>query len=168
MEGADALFASSESASGTLVASLLDGTVLEPVTHRGQVRAASAAARKEKVTMEKAAVEQMKVGAPKKLVKRLERTGQTGIWLSIVPSKLGGSCLSFDEFMNALRGRCGLKPLGFCNVCDGCGAPFTVAHALSCKKGGLVSIHHNDARDETGTMAQHTLQASTVTHEPMI
>ena len=111
MEGADALFASSESASGTLVASLLDGTVLEPVTHRGQVRAASVAARKEKVTMEKAAVKQMKVGAPKKLVKLLERIGQTGIWLSIVPSKLGGSCLSFDEFMDVLRGRYGLKPL---------------------------------------------------------
>ena len=86
--------------------------------------------------MEKAAVELMKVGAPKKLVKRLERTGQTGIWLSIVPSKLGGSCLSLDEFMDALRRRYGLKPLGICNVCDGCNAPFTVAHALSCKRGG--------------------------------
>ena len=82
VEGADALFTSSESASGTLVASLLDGTVLEPVTHRGQVRAASVASRKEKVTKKKAAVELMKVGAPKKLVKRLERIGQYGIWLS--------------------------------------------------------------------------------------
>ena len=103
MEGADALFASSEEASGTLVASLLDGTVLEPVTHRGQVRVTSVASRKEKAMRENAAVELMKVGAPKKLVKRLERTGQTGIWLSIVPSKLGGSCVSFDEFMDALR-----------------------------------------------------------------
>ena len=50
-----------------MVASLLDGTVLEPVTHRGHVRAASVASRREKVTKEKAAVELMKVGAPKNL-----------------------------------------------------------------------------------------------------
>ena len=73
VEGADAVFASSEEASGSLVVSLLDGTSLEPVTHRGQVRAASVAARKEKVTKEKAVVEWMKVNAPKKLIKRLER-----------------------------------------------------------------------------------------------
>ena len=46
--------------------------------------------------------------------------------------------------------------------------PFTVAHALSCKKGGLVSIRHNDARDKAGALAQHALQASKVTYESMI
>ena len=91
VEDADAVFASSEAASGTSVASLLDGTVLEPVTHRGQVRAASVAARKEKVTKEKAALELLKVNAPKKVIKRLKRIGQCGIWLSIPPNKLGGS-----------------------------------------------------------------------------
>ena len=64
----------------------------------------------------------MKVNAPKKVIKRLDRIGECGIWLSIVPSKLGGSCLSFDEFMDALCGRYRFKPLGLCNVCDGCGA----------------------------------------------
>ena len=119
MEGADALFAASESASGTLVASMIHGMILEPVTHRGQVRVASVALRKDKVTKEKATVELMKVGAPKKLAKRLERIGQCGIWLSVAPLKLGGSCLFFDKFMDALLGWYGLKPLGLCNVCDG-------------------------------------------------
>ena len=59
-------------------------------------------------------------------------------------------------------------PLGLCNVCDGCNAPFTIAHTLSCKKGGLVSIHYNDVRDEAGALAMHALQASKVTYEPMI
>ena len=49
------------------------------------------------------------------------------------------------------------KPLGLCNACDGCGAPFTVAYALSCKKGGLVSIWHNDTRDKAGALAMHAL-----------
>ena len=87
VEGADGLFEASEAASGVLVASLLDGTDLESVTYRGQVRAASVTARKEKMEREKAVVEEMKVGGPKKTIKRLERIGQCGIWLSIAPLK---------------------------------------------------------------------------------
>ena len=40
--------------------------------------------------------------------------------------------------------------------------------ALSCKKGGLVSIRHNDARNEAGALTMHALQASKVTYEPML
>ena len=76
VERADRLFEASEAASGVLVASLLDGTELQLVTHRGQVRAASVAARKEKMAREKAVVEGMKEGVPKRTVKRLERIGQ--------------------------------------------------------------------------------------------
>ena len=130
--------------------------------------AASVASWKEKGTREKDAVEQMKVGASRKKMKRLERIGQCGIWLSIAPLKLGGSCLSFDEFMDTLRGQYGLKQLGLFNVCNRCVAPFMVAHALSCKKGGLVSIWHNDARNKAGALAMHALQASKVTYESMI
>ena len=41
VEGADRLFEASEAASGVLVASLLDGTDLESVSHRGEVHVAS-------------------------------------------------------------------------------------------------------------------------------
>ena len=54
VEGADGLFEASQAASGVLVASLLDGTELELVSHRGQVRIASVAARKERMEREKA------------------------------------------------------------------------------------------------------------------
>ena len=43
-----------------------------------------------------------------------------------------------------------------------------MAHALSCKGGGLVSICPNDARDEAGVLAMQTLQAPKVTYESMI
>ena len=66
--------------------------------------------------------------------------------------------------MDSSRQRYGLKPLGVCNQCDGCNAAFTVA----CKKGGLVSIRHNDARDEAGALAGQALQASKILYEPMI
>ena len=61
---------------------------------------------------EKAAVEGMKEGAPKRTVKRRERIGQCGIWLSIAPLKLSGTMLSFNECIDSSRQRYGLKPLG--------------------------------------------------------
>ena len=66
VEGADRLFEASEAALEVLVASLLNGAELELMTHRGQVRAVSVTARKEKMEREKAVVEGMKAGAPKK------------------------------------------------------------------------------------------------------
>ena len=168
VEGANRLFEASEAASGVLVASLLDGTELPSIIHRGQVPEASVTIRKEKMEGEKAVVAGMKEGAPKRTIKRLERIGQCGIWLSIALLKLSGTTLSFDEWMDSSRQRYGLKPLGLCNHCDGCNAAFTVAHALSCKKGGLVSIRHNDARDEAGALAMQALQASKISYEPMI
>eukprot|EP00804_Cyclotella_cryptica_P021415 CCRYP_019556-RB/>CCRYP_019556-RB protein AED:0.57 eAED:0.40 QI:0/-1/0/1/-1/0/1/0/71 len=41
-----------------------------------------------------------------------------------------------------------MVPRGLPRKCDGCGAGFTVEHGLNCKKGGQVSLRHNDVRDE--------------------
>ena len=35
-------------------------------------------------------------------------------------------------------------------VCDGCGASFSLCHALDCGKGGLVTQHNNEIRDALG------------------
>ena len=34
------------------------------------------------------------------------------------------------------------------SICS-CSSRFTIEHALSCKKGGFISIHHNEVRDFT-------------------
>ena len=39
---------------------------------------------------------------------------------------------------------------------------------LSCKKGELVSIRHNDVRDEAGALAELALPKSCVSYEPFI
>ena len=45
-----------------------------------------------------------------------------------------------------------MRPIGLCSHCNGYGAGFTVERGLSCKKGGPVSILHNDTRDEAGDL----------------
>ena len=62
----------------------------------------------------------------------------------------------------------GYQPLGLCEHCDGFGAEFTVQHGLSCKKGGLVGIWHNDVRDEAGALADLALKNGKVTYKPQI
>ena len=66
------------------------------------------------------------------------RAKETGSWLSAVPTFVNGLSLSKGEFRDGLRLRYGLKIDDLPKVCDGCNAKFTVNHALSCKKGGLV------------------------------
>jgi hypothetical protein len=53
--------------------------------------------------------------------------------------------------------------------CDSCNAKYSIDHALSCKKGGLVSIaHHNEVKDELGflvaTLATSTQIQSAMNH----
>ena len=61
-----------------------------------------------------------------------------------------------------------MAPLGLCARCDGCGAKFTKEHAMSCKKGGLVGIRHNDVVDTAGTMGTMALNSSCVSYEPLM
>ena len=51
-------------------------------------------------------------------------------------------------------------------TCDGCGALFDLVHALDCKKGGLVTQHHNKVRDALGDIA--ALAFKEVTREPVV
>ena len=150
------------------MASLLGNTPLDSVEHKACVRTAGAKARKERLEAEEAAVKGMMVGATKDVIKRLERIGHTGAWLTIPPNKLDGTTLTMEEWRDSARMRYGWRPTGLCSHCDGCGAGFTVEHALSCKKGGLVCIRHDDVRDEAGALATMALTHSKVTYEPTI
>ena len=38
-------------------------------------------------------------------------------------------------------------------TCDGCGAAFTLSHALDCRKGGLIVRSHNEIHDAFGDLA---------------
>ena len=74
--------------------------------------------------------------------------------------------LSAQEFRDGLA-LCYRKPLlSLPAVCDGCGAPFSIEHALDCHFGGLVSCRHNEVCDAFGELA--SLVWSPVVKEPVV
>jgi hypothetical protein len=100
--------------------------------------------------------------------RRMRRSRETGAWLTAMPNTLNGTELAEDEFRDSLRLRFGLTPLALPGRCDGCDAKFTVAHAMSCKKGGLVLLRHNDVAAEWHSLCASALSASAVSDEPLI
>jgi len=168
VECADGLYQASADASTTLVASLLANAPLDSVNHRICVRTAGATARKDRIEREMEMVKAMMATSSKVVRKRLERIGDTGAWLTVLPDKLYKTCLSADEWRDNARLRNGMRPTNLCSHCDGCGAGFTVEHGLNCKKGGLVGIRHDDVRDEAGALAAMALTSAKVSYEPKI
>ena len=87
-------------------------------------------------------------------------------WLTVSPLAKHHFDLSATEFRDGLALRYKKPLLGVPYHCDGCGDPFDLSHALSCRKGGLVTQHHNEVRDAFGDLA--ALAWSQVTREPIV
>ena len=100
--------------------------------------------------------------------RKAERNQETGAWLSIIPTIVNGLSLSKEEFRDGMRMRYGIGLDDLPKVCDGCGAKFSVEHALSCKKGGLVVGRHNEIRDELAYLATLATSSNRVRDEPYI
>lgn len=131
--------------------------------------------REAKAKMKSLATERMTIrqsaiirGCSKDLQARLQRASVTGNWLSTMPNHLNSTTLSAEEFRDNLRMRYGLTPLNLPCHCDGCGANFTVTHAMSCRNGGRVINRHNDVQREWHMMCAQALKPSLVTDEPLI
>ena len=91
-----------------------------------------------------------------------------GLWLSIIPDRLNGNSLSVEEFCDNLRLRYNLLLLNMPQLCDGCGAPMTIKHALCCKVGDLVHIQHDDVADEWRHLCGCVLTFGCVKLEPQL
>lgn len=100
--------------------------------------------------------------------RRLDRAPHTGRWLNVIPNERNDTALSAEEFRDSLRLRLGLQPLGLPSRCDACDAPFTVGHALQCKKGNLVSLRHDDVKAVWEELMGEALAPSHVRDEPYL
>ena len=113
-----------------------DDSPLDYVAHKQCIQQVGTKARKERVESEVEFVESLPSRSSKVVKKRLERMGKTVAWLTVMPNLLNGTLLSAEEWRDNARLRYGLWPVGLCDRCDRCNAPFTIHHAISCKKGG--------------------------------
>ena len=98
----------------------------------------------------------------------MQRSPDTGSWLTTTPDYQNGTVLSAEEFRDSLRLRLGLDPVALPHRCDGCEQRFTVEHAMCCKKGGLVTLRHNDVMAEWHHLCALALTPSVVSDEPLI
>ena len=90
------------------------------------------------------------------VLKAVKDTRQQGAssWLSVLPLKEHGFSLNKGEFRDAIRLRYGKDLKGLPSQCP-CGQPFNITHALNCKRGGFISMRHNNIRDfEAELLAQ--------------
>ena len=101
-------------------------------------------------------------------INRLHRATRNGEWLSAVPHRLNGTDLSWEEFQDNLRLRYVLMPQVIPETCDSCGKKFSIEHALSFPKGGIVLARHDDASKEWGALGARSLVPSAITYEPKI
>ena len=69
-------------------------------------------------------------------------------WLTALPLREAGFSLNKQEFRDALAIRYNISIKELPETCA-CGSEFTCDHAMICKKGGLISLRHNDLRDIT-------------------
>ena len=165
---AERCFEVSRKSCGVLTESLLDGDTLSWADHRKCTRDAARAGRIERTKAEEAALLERARGLSIVDLHRMKRKRKSGRWLTAMPDSLNGTELCRDEFRDNLRLRYNLQPKHLCERCDGCGAKFTVGHALDCKCGGLVMIRHNDVTHAWGGMMKSALGNAAVTYEPLI
>jgi hypothetical protein len=151
-----------------LSSSLCDNVCLDVKAYRASVSSARKSTTKDRKDEAKATLERLLVDASRLESRRIRRSCETGAWLTAMPDRLNGTELSALEFRDSLRLRCGLAPTDLPQKCDGCQQPFTVEHAVSCKKGGLVLLRHNDVKAEWHELCARAHTPSAVSDEPLI
>ena len=87
-------------------------------------------------------------------------------WLTVLPISQDHFDLTAQEFCDALALRYQKPLLNVPFNCDCCGAPFSLDHALICRKGGLIIQCHNEVRDAVSD--QSALVLGRVVSEPVV
>uniref|UniRef100_A0A1X7V4V2 Uncharacterized protein n=1 Tax=Amphimedon queenslandica TaxID=400682 RepID=A0A1X7V4V2_AMPQE len=87
-------------------------------------------------------------------------------WLNVLPTVRDNFHLSPNEFRDTLCLRYAKPLLNLPHSCDGSGSPLTTSHALDCKKGGLITLRHNEIRDVLHDVS--SMAWSQVIKEPLV
>ena len=165
---AESAYKTSKVASGELVDSLLGGTALNYIGHRACIHKASLVARCTKMHVKLGEMARQKEMVRGQERNRLHRATSNGAWIRSVTHSLNRTELFWEEFRDILRLRYGLMPQDIPTTCNGCDKNLSIEHALSCKKGGLVLVRHDDATKEWSDLGARSLVPSAITYKPKI
>jgi hypothetical protein len=161
-------FAASKTCTSLLVRSLREGTALDANMHGRHAGLKRRLAQKKQEAADERIFAQLLAAAETSTKRRMLRAKETGTWLTIMPNRLNAPELSADEFRDSLRLRLGLAPLGLLVRCDGCGYRFSLGHAMTCKKCGLVLLRHNNVVAEWHHLCAQALSPAAVSNEPLL
>ena len=89
------------------------------------------------------------------------------VWLNVLPSTVNGTDMGDQELRYALFLRYGIDPPYLTPNCYGCNAKIFICHALDCKKGGLITTHHNELRNGFTNLAGKYFTPSYVCGKPL-
>ena len=167
-ETAIASYQASVKSTGDLATSLKTGAPLDATAYAETASQNRRECRKARVKAEVAVLDGICASLRPAQARRLKRSRETGSWVTATPNRDNGTDLSAEEFRDGVRLRFGLLPSFLPHRCDGCNERFTVSHAMSCKKGGLVVMRHNDVSAEWHHLCAQALQPSAVSDEPLI
>ena len=158
----------SDHASSYLVSTLVfPGRGFDVDAHNQTVKESCADGTKQRLEREQEFLKDLMKDRPF-LEQQMERACETGLFLKAIPRHINGTVLGADEWRDNVRLRYNLLPLNLPERCDGCGAKFTVQHALSCRKGGLLYTRHNMGADEWRHLCGCATSFGCVEREPYI
>ena len=83
----------------------------------------------------------------------MRRIQKTEAWISLLPSTANGTEVGAQEWRYSLFLHYVINTPDLPDHYDGCGAEFSICHALGCKKGGLITARHNDICDRVSNLA---------------
>jgi hypothetical protein len=167
-ESAELNFAASRACVDHLVEAIKSKVVFRTSDHLRTLREAKSESKSKKKATHEATFNEVTKHLPRSQQRALERAKVTGQFLSVIPSQTNGTVLSAAEFRDAILIRYSRQPSDLQKHCDGCGKAFDVNHALTCKRGGLIIVRHDEIRDELCDIASKALIPSKVRDEPKI
>jgi len=100
-----------------------------------------------------------------KKLNEINNESTASIWLTSLPLLDEGYVVDKQTFWDSLRIRYGWQLTRLPQECV-CSAKFNIEHALTCKKGGFVTLRHNEIRDVTAAMLN--VVCKNVSTEPIL